>query len=116
MILGVEPLLRVIPNLIGGQLGGGLIAAYAVHLLSDMLSKYQGEESLLDRAGSGFHSAACCVASTSLQSSSMHLETGGACLTTALLQRKNLPTPLPFESICHLVSSAAQYLAPQRQK
>jgi hypothetical protein len=42
VILGVEPLLRVIPHLADSNasaLSGGLIVAYAVHLLSDMLSK-----------------------------------------------------------------------------
>ena len=40
VILALDPLLRVIPNLISGKLGGGLIAALAVHLLSEILLKY----------------------------------------------------------------------------
>lgn len=38
VILGVEPLLRVIPHLASSN-ASSLIVAYAVHLLSDMLSK-----------------------------------------------------------------------------
>ena len=44
IILGVGPLLRVIPHLAESNvsaLSGGLIVAYAAHLLSDMLSKYK---------------------------------------------------------------------------
>lgn len=36
--MGVEPLLRVIPHLAGSN-SSALIVAYAVHLLSDMLTK-----------------------------------------------------------------------------
>ena len=39
IVLGVEPLIRVIPHLVTthGAPGGGLSVAYAVHLLSEML-------------------------------------------------------------------------------
>lgn len=36
----MEPLVRVIPHLAGSNSSGGMIVTYAIHLLSDMLSKY----------------------------------------------------------------------------
>ena len=42
IILGVEPLVRVIPQLAvsnASAVNGGLIVVYAIHLLSEMLSK-----------------------------------------------------------------------------
>ena len=46
----------------------------------------------------------------------MHLETNGACLSVALLQRKNLPTPVPLDSVVQLVTAAARGFTQQRQK
>ncbi|XP_045027894.1 uncharacterized protein LOC116920194 isoform X3 [Daphnia magna] len=120
VILGVEPLLRVIPHLASSNVSA-LIVAYAVHLLSDMLSKYDGEESLLlrcispERLNGGF-SAACQIACTALNSCAIHLETGGACLLAALLDKKNLPVPIPVERVIELIRSCLHSLAPREKK
>ncbi|KAI9557918.1 hypothetical protein GHT06_014670 [Daphnia sinensis] len=120
VILGVEPLLRVIPHLASSN-ASALIVAYAVHLLSDMLSKYDGEESLLqrcvstDRLNGGF-SAACQIACMALNSCAVHLETGGACLLAALLDKKNLPVPIPVERVAELIRSCLNSLAPPEKK
>ncbi|XP_057380156.1 uncharacterized protein LOC130702500 isoform X2 [Daphnia carinata] len=120
VILGVEPLLRVIPHLASSN-ASALIVAYAVHLLSDMLSKYDGEESLLqrcistDRLNDGF-SAACQIACMALNSCAVHLETGGACLLAALLDKKNLPVPIPVERVMELIRSCLHSLAPPDKK
>lgn len=57
IILGVEPLIRVIPQLLesnASNQGGGLVAAYAVHLLSDMLAKYEGHRRIISQCSSCF--------------------------------------------------------------
>ncbi|XP_046646718.1 uncharacterized protein LOC124336875 isoform X2 [Daphnia pulicaria] len=125
VILGVEPLLRVIPHLADSNasaLSGGLIVAYAVHLLSDMLSKYDGEESLLqrcvsstDESNGGFH-VACHIANMVLDSCALHLETGGVYLVAALLDRKNLPVPIPLDRVSELIRSCVKSLAPPDKK
>lgn len=46
----------------------------------------------------------------------VHLETGGARLVAALLERKNAPVPLPVERIVKLVVCCVRHLAADQKK
>jgi len=55
IILSVEPLLRVIPHLMESSGRRGLITACGVHLLNDILAKYNQDFSLFARHIVSFH-------------------------------------------------------------
>lgn len=73
------------------------------------LFRYDGEESLLLNGG---FQAACNIASMALESCALHLETGGAWLVAALLNRKNLPVPIPVDRVAELIRSCDRSLLP----
>ncbi|KAK4011548.1 hypothetical protein OUZ56_020666 [Daphnia magna] len=106
-----EPLVPSIKRLVGHKNMGPIKAG----------SRYDGEESLLlrcispERLNGGF-SAACQIACTALNSCAIHLETGGACLLAALLDKKNLPVPIPVERVIELIRSCLHSLAPREKK
>lgn len=79
--------------------------------------RYDGEESLLQGSSteSGFYAAAK-IASMALDSSALHLETGGACLVAALLDPKNLPVPVPLDRTIELIRCCVKSLAPPEKK
>lgn len=86
-----------------------------------ILFRYDGEESLLQRCISteqlnGAYYAACQIVCTALNSCSLHLETGGACLLAALLDKKNLPVPVPLDRVTELIRSCITSLAPRDKK
>ncbi len=87
----------------------------------NLFERYDGEESLLqrcistDQSNVGFHTG-CRIASMALNSCALHLEMGGACLVAALLQKKNLPVPIPLDCVADLIRSCVKSLAPPEKK
>jgi hypothetical protein len=51
-----------------------------------------------------------------LDSCALHLETGGVYLVAALLDRKNLPVPIPLDRVSELIRSCVKSLAPSDKK
>jgi len=68
-----------------------------------------------DQSNGGFH-VACQIATAALNSCALHLETGGAFLVAALLDRKNLPVPIPLDRVSDLIRSCVKSLAPPEKK
>ncbi len=87
-----------------------------------LIARYDGEESLLqrcvsstDESNGGFY-VACRIANMALNSCALHLETGGVYLVAALLDRKNLPVPIPLDRVSDLIRSCVKSLAPPEKK
>lgn len=59
---------------------------------------------------------ACHIANMALDSCALHLETGGVYLVAALLDRKNLPVPIPLDRVSDLIRSCVKSLAPRDKK